>query len=278
MHLLLLIPGFGAPHAAEKIQFLRRRLLDLHAQSTSEGWTFDAWLFVYDDTSLDAVFDGDMPPLSPDRVRVVRSKGILAEFLIDHCSPSTLREKGYTHVLVTVDDVEFVNVPISTLRRIYDEHRLDILAPALTADSRTAHPHMRERPPVNNAMTTNNAAVVIGRIVNALEWFCYFVDLRGYERWWGVLDRNSPWTWGVDLILHTHFDMRLGILDTVTVRHYYSDDHSEGTGSTPTKRWFAMLDWLQQHKFKYLDPQNVMLFGQTLADITDAPRSSQASQ
>lgn len=294
MNVLVLIPGFGAPHEVEKGVWLRSKIQTLVTQwrqslHSPHPWRFDMWLFVYDnsivpnDLAIPIHSDDGPQSIAPSpHLYVKREHGILAQYMIKYCKPDLLRRLGYTHVLATLDDVEFVNINIAQLKQYYDEFKLDIVQPALSKNSRTPHPNMMVASPSSPSSSTTTITSTaqwsgtdasaltprtVGRVVNGLEWFCYFLDIDRYERWYGMFDMTFPWMWGIDLVVYHHFKMRVAIIDEQQICHYLSDDHSSTTGATTSSRWYQMLDWLQRTQYEHRLPSPTCLVGQTLAEL-----------
>lgn len=279
----MIIPGFGRPHSEEKIAWLRDRLELLAQQQkkyhhdTSLQFEYEVWLFVYDNTEIpDALYNHNpynyTPQAEPNsslnrnsnsRLKVVRHPGVLSEFLLQHCHPETIREQQFTHVVVTVDDMAWVNVDVVELKYYYDRFKLDIIQPAMAHGGLTSHTRM-----LVDTTLLETSPSIIGRIVNGMEWFCYFFDVDRYAVWYKMHDVENRWTWGIDLVLYPQLQMKLGILDIQQVNHMLTDDHSATTNDTAMKRWHSMHNWFTKNQYKHLDPAKPRDCGITLQLLT----------
>ena len=213
--LWLIVPGFGAPHAAQKRAILRANL----AQLVAGPWSrIHLDLYVYDDTEL------ELTELATLEVRLHRLPGIVGQFL-EHAW-SAQRPLQYDHVLLLLDDVELqAGATCATARcdkwalaaRALADWGYDALSPALTPDSPTACAYMRaaarppDAPPAPPTIHT----------VNACEMFCYLLTPTGFEVWMAHYDAANPWLWGMDLILAKHMGLRVGLMQHLTARHHF---------------------------------------------------------
>jgi hypothetical protein len=205
MNLFVLIPGFGEPHWDEKCAILDKNL----AVIRRGPWqTVETHVCVYTTTGrrLDHV----------ERIVPHYAPGIVGKFMLEHAHPDALQAKGFTHLLLLLDDVELQDdVDWARALRLYDDLTLDVVSPCLTTDSQVQYPYM-----VTKAATSNADAF----LVNACEMFCYLMDMHGLRRYYRLLDPENPWLWGIDLILVKHGKLRVALLNRMTAKHWYKGE------------------------------------------------------
>jgi len=165
-----------------------------------------------------------LPPDITQYVKLHAEPGIVGEFLLRHGNPARLKEQ-YDYVLFLLDDVEIQpDVDWNEMISLKSDLGLDIMAPSLTVDSVFSYEYMRHQP-------DSQYTVAVPRF---LEYFCYFMDMRALERYYRLLKEDNPWVWGVDLVLVKHGKLRVGILNTMTVKHYYmGESYAYVKGANP---------------------------------------------
>lgn len=205
--LFAIVPGYGSPHSDVKELVLRNNLRVI------EQYPWESWEMVVCKYSSEE--SDPMPPdiLQNPNVRLVEERGIVGQFLIKHAKPDILKERGYTHVLMVLDDVEMVMASWSwdSIFQWFDDMRADILAPSLCKGDPCAFPHMN---------TTPEARDVTLKMVPVCEFFCYIMPLESYKRYYPFLDNNNPWMWGMDLCLKKHMNLNVFLMNHVIARHY----------------------------------------------------------
>jgi hypothetical protein len=234
MNLFVLIPGMGDPHWAEKSAILARNM----AVIRRGPWK---------DVEVHACVYTPGRRLEVERVVAHYGPGIVGDFLLRHCRPDDLQEKGFTHVLLLLDDVELQDdVDWCRLLRLYDDLALDIASPSMTPDSKVQYDYMVTKA---KAPHGSNADAFL---VNACEMFCYLMDLNGLRRYYRLLDADNPWLWGIDLVLVKHGRLRVALMNKMTMRHHYK---GEGYALAPHRNPHADL-------VKYLEK-----YGETTATM-----------
>lgn len=205
--LFAIIPGFGGPNVDTKIEILRLNLRAIQAYTWQH---LKLRICVYDDTQLPLAIT-NLP-----FVEVVREPGIVGEFLMRHADPSTI-EPCFDTVLMLLDDVLLASpFPWDNIFKWKNEFHLDIMSPALTKDSKFVYPYMLQNTETSPAYTL--------RIMRVCEFFCYIMDRASYTRFYSHLDNNNPWLWGLDLIMEKHLHLRVGIMNTVLMKHFYQGE------------------------------------------------------
>jgi len=247
--LKVIIPGFGAPYVDIKTKILKWNLIHLQTHVPA-GMTIEVNVHIYDDTPnpvlerLDEnIWFGDII------ITFHRGKGIVGDFLYCHRHFN----KDVDYVLILLDDVELSpNFDLAYAIDLIKEHKLDMLSPALTDDSPTPYPYMRQS---GIATPQNEPFRKHMRILSACELFCYLMTRSGFETWSNHIVTWNPWLWGMDLLLHVRFGLRVGMPNFMTARHHFQGtvytQHTkdkQSTGSDPHKAW---ADYMKQYNIEH---------------------------
>ena len=199
--ILVVVPGIGQPNFIKKIEILKNNL------SYFNGIECDVCVFNYS--------ENDKIPqyiVNEFDLNVVSEKGIVGDFLIRHITPEFA--KKYTHVIISLDDAEIQEgFSIEDALNFYNENDLDILSLSYTHDSKT---------PWEIMLSHYNS---VGRITTFAELMFYIMDSNRYTKYYEYIFFENPWMWGVDFLLH-HMGFKLGIIDTMSIKHYFG-----GTGN-----------------------------------------------
>lgn len=202
--LFAIIPGFGAPHVETKLSILKRNLDVLQRYAWSH---LQIRICVYDDTELPAWVTHH------PCVQVVREPGIVGDFLIRHATPDDV--DAYDYVFMLLDDIllstDFPWHHIIVWKRDFG---FNIMSPTLTSDSKYVYRYM---------LQDSESACTL-RSVRVCEFFCYFMDASSYKRYYQHLDTNNPWMWGLDLIIDKHMNLSVGLMNWVTMKHFFHGD------------------------------------------------------
>lgn len=213
--LFVVVPGFGRPHADEKIRILSSNIQLL--QSCGAWGKVSVTVCVYDKHVLAAVPD----TLLAGATWVVET-GVVGQFIRRHASPHATC--AYDYVMVLLDDVELQsNIDFESLLQFQRVLGLDIMSPALTLDSKRQFDFMLTQP--------SHPATL--KITTACEAFCYLMPFSAFKRYHAILDgvaADNPWLWGVDMCLYKCFDFRVAIANHMTMRHHFK---SEGYSVRP---------------------------------------------
>lgn len=202
MIIRIIIPGFGKPCLDDKIAILKNNL-EVIARTAPLDAKLDVHLHVYDDSTM-PVGEYALP------FHVHRKAGIVGNFIEQHAKDPTIHESE--KVMMILDDVELnESFNLREAIRIQENMFFDIISPTLTQDSPTFYDYMR-------TCHTNTPVV---HITSACEMFCYVMPTNSFLKWAQHLDPRNPWLWGMDLLLTRKFDLRVGMLPSMTVTHYF---------------------------------------------------------
>ena len=247
--LKVIVPGFGAPYVDVKTTILKWNLIHLQSHRPANV-AIEVNVHIYDDTPDpvlekwdECVWHGDIT------ITFHRGKGIVGDFLYCHRH----FDQGVDYVLVLLDDVELSpNFHLGRAIDLLDEHKLDILSPALTDDSPTSYPYMRQTEGEQAEGAASQPFKRHLRILAACELFCYLTTRTAFRTWTNHMQPWNPWLWGMDLLLHVRFGLRVGMPNFMTARHHFQgtayaqhtkDPHS--LGSDPHKAW---ADYMKHYK------------------------------
>lgn len=252
--LLVLFGGFGQPQITRKNAILKRTLDTLErfreqsCRNPGNVWEYECWIPKYDNSSL--CDDAKSNP----RVRVLceNEPGYIAHFIIKYANPELVKKSGFSHVICTLDDSEWINLDIEELLVYYNLFQLDIAQPALSNDSIPTHAKMNGDYGIK-ALWNRPKTKYIGRVVQSMEWFTYFFDVRRYSLWWEALDLENPCCWHIDNCLHAEFGMRLGIIETMQIKHHLSMGPYLGENDP---REVAARRYKEKRKYKHYDMTN----------------------
>lgn len=212
--LFVLIPGFGEPNVATKLDILYTNI------QTMKQYPWAHLLIricVYDDTLLPSWLIQDA------NVEIVRQPGIVADFIRECAIPQTLYDNKFDYVMLLLDDVLLTkSFPWQDVLRWKKELNIDIISPSLSHDSKHVYKYMLQ----------NRSMYSTLRITRVCEMFCYFMDIASFTRYYQHMDASNPWLWGLDLILDMKLGLSTAIMDTVVMKHFF---HGEGYLQRPDK-------------------------------------------
>lgn len=208
------LSGFGAPHVEEKLRILKsnRSIIESSVKWSSIHYT----ICCYDDTNFEELEKDSC-------ITIIRSKGIVGQFLKRYLVPETTSTQ-YDYLLLLLDDVELQpNVSFAKMIDYLNYFQLDVLSPSMTRSSKHQFTYMLTDPSYDRPML---------KITSVLEYFCYFTTPRWYASYYETIEPDqNPWMWGLDMILYRQFKYRIGILNHMTMRHWYKN---ESYGLHPT--------------------------------------------
>lgn len=211
--LFVVIPGFGAPNVATKLQILQQNLNLI----TSHPWTrLKITICVYDDTEFPEWV------INHPHIQIIREKGIVAEFLIRHANPQIIPDE-YDLFMGLMDDILLgAPFPWTQVLTWMDDFKLDIISPSLTQDSKHVYKYMLQ--------DTASQPHYTLRITRVCEFFCYIMPRSSFNRYYQHLDAKNPWLWGLDIILERRLHMRVAMMNTVVMKHFFQ---SQGYHARP---------------------------------------------
>lgn len=202
--LFVLVTGFGEPYWDHKVSILTENLRKI----TEYPWDhLHVRVCQYENPESQK---HRIPEelVSKYNLEVLYSPGIVGDFIRLHGNPRDLQ--GYTHVLLLLDDVEIISVDFEQALAYQRDLSLDLLSLSMTRDSKCVNPYMLQQPNVGLRVTT------------ACEYFWYLFPMSGYVKYYPHVYPDNPWMWGLDLVLHKHLKLNVGILGRMTMRHWYS--------------------------------------------------------
>jgi hypothetical protein len=209
MALFVLITGFGNPHWEHKLTILENNLKKI----TAYPWAYvDITICQFEDPNKYKI-----PQVLIDtyKLNIKYEAGIVGHFIKRWANPVTL--KGYDYVLLLLDDIELINMDFKKLLSYQKEFGLDILSPCLTLDSKYQYKYLLHMPSSNVNL----------KIASVCEYFCMFFPISSFSKYYEHVHEDNPWMWGLDLVLHKHLGMKIGILNTMQMKHWYKSESYE---------------------------------------------------
>ena len=170
----------------------------------------DIEIYCYDDSTM-------TPYQQSFDARIIHKQGVIGQYIYNDLKPD--RIESYDRVVLLLDDVELQrNCSLSDMIDIQDKYHFDILSPCLTHDSKYSHKFMLQH-------ESSNCVV---RDVNFLEFFLYvFKPSDGsYRKWHELFDQDTKWMWGMDYVLHNYLKLKLGLLNTMSMKHWFKNNKS----------------------------------------------------
>jgi len=238
--LFVLVPGWGAPHLAEKTEILAKNI----ARISSYPWSSVSVRVCVYDSAPEARLD-------PCEIReafgaaqnviteVFYESGAPGDFVRRFASPEDPVVSSADYALLLLDDVELQpDTDFAELLRYQREFGPAIVSPTLTRDSLHVFPHMLSGAAAAAGVAAPGAAVV----TPVCEFFAYFMDTETtLPRYHAFLDRENPWMWGMDLVLHRRMGIKAILAGRATMRH-----HFKGSGAAP-ETFAARRAYLAKH-------------------------------
>lgn len=243
--LFVLVPGWGAPHLAEKTEILSKNI----ARISSYPWSSVSVRVCVYDSAPEARLD-------PCEIReafgaaqnviteVFYESGAPGDFVRRFASPEDPVVSSADYALLLLDDVELQpDTDFAELLRYQREFGPAIVSPTLTYDSLHVFPHMLQ----GAANPAGGIGAYASRSCSAAvtpvcEFFAYFMDTAvTLRRYHAFLDPENPWMWGMDLLLYRRMGIKTILLSGVTMRHYF-----KGSGAAP-ETFAARRAYLAKH-------------------------------
>lgn len=205
--LFVIIPGFGSPNLNVKLEILK---MNLRVIQDYDWKHLKVRICVYDDSPLPSWLT------SLDFVDIIREKGIVAEYLIRHAKPEDI-DPCYDVIMMLLDDILLLS-PFSWHQVLQwkQDLKLDIMSPVLSHDSAHVYKYMLQ--------DTATRPIHTVRIMRVCEFFCYILDPVAYRQFYPHFDEKNPWMWGLDLIMERHLKLRIGLMNTVVMKHFFQGD------------------------------------------------------
>lgn len=206
MSVLVVVPGFGSPHINAKADILRRNMATLAPLNP------DFVIFCYEPDGPAAV-----PINLPLPAKWIYEPGIIGQFIKRHITPEYARARAYDYIILLLDDIELdAKIDYAKVLKFMDLTGLDMVSPTLASRDMSFWGEIMTPIP--------DSPNIIARIMPFIELFCYIFRADAYcEKYWPFVDADNPWMWGLDFILQSHMKIRAGLLNNVTMKHYFAN-------------------------------------------------------
>lgn len=225
MRILVFISGFGAPHINEKLNILQNNLCLLQ-QTKPEQAILDVWIAQYDDSFR---IPNEYAKFINGQIVVYYEKGFVGHFFQIITTPD--RVKDYDYLFCILDDIQLENnFNLTKMIEIKETWNLNILSPCINPKSKFLYSYM----------LANDIPNLLLKIPFKCEYFCYLMDYKSYCQYHPFFHKDNPYMWGMDCIIVKHMKLRVGLLNTMTMIHYYVHE-SYTELDTPRK---ALKDYL----------------------------------
>lgn len=210
MRILLFISGFGGSHAEHKLEILKSNL-KLLDQTRPDECCLDVWIAQYDDTV-------EIPEAYRDYVSgefvVYREKGFVGHFIRTIATPEKVA--NYDYVFLLLDDVRLdETVHLGEMIQIKERWNLNLVSPSMNPEGLAQFRYMF-------AVADPNLYL---RMTNACEYFCYLMDYDSYCSYHTFFHEENPSMWGMDGILVRKMKLRIALINTMTMTHYYKNEN-----------------------------------------------------
>lgn len=203
--LYLLITGFGTPNWDHKVKILKNNLEKLGKIQWSK---LKITVCQYSDKNM---FMIPQDLIDKYNIHVIYEKGIVGEYIIRHASDELIKE--YDYIMLLLDDVELLELDFLKMIKYYNDFSFDILSPCLSTDSKYQYEYMITSP--------NNVDI---NVVNVCEYFCLLFSTQNFKKYYIHLYPDNQWMWGLDLVLKKHLQMKVGLLNKMTVKHWFKNE------------------------------------------------------
>ena len=219
--LYVLISGFGTPHWEHKVDILKKNLEKIHDPTV--------WKKVH--VCVCQYSDPQLYPLPKEwtdlySIEVIYERGIVGEFIHRYASPSRLA--GYDYVLCLLDDIELLQINWDHLIRYVKDLDFDLLSPSLSTDSKYQYRYMLHEP--------YNLSTI--KVTACCEYFCLFANTRNFKKYYDHVDPQNPWMWGLDLILKKHLGLKVGVVNTMVMKHWYKNESYQDRPDVPPMKGY----------------------------------------
>lgn len=203
--ILIAVCGIGDPNFDTKISACVNNI-ELIKKTAPTDSQLEFKMFAYDER-LQSRLD-ILPSCS-----IIRENGFVGEFIFRHLQPSMV--SVYDRIIVTLDDVILMpNVNIKEMLDIQDKYNYAIISPTHTVDSNIKFEIQRTRHEIDqpSVLTTSFA-----------EFFFYVMNPRSkaYHDWLSCFDDETKSMWGIDMLLHKVFGMKIGLINHMHINHLY---------------------------------------------------------
>lgn len=233
MNLLCIIPGFGNPYYESKLEILTRNLKYI---SQFPG-NIDLIICVYDELNIDFIKINCV--YKNINIIIKYETGIIGEFLLKYTDPKALHDNNYWGVMILLDDIELQpSFHWNKILKLINDFDLDIFSPCLTKDSKVIYNYMLKK-----------QSKSLLNIVNCCELFCYILPLKRYSNYYQLINKSNPWMWGVDLILKKVGNLKIGLSNSIQMRHYFQSNMS----AHKNLRYSEMTNYLKTYNLTHIE-------------------------
>ncbi len=224
--ILVAVCGVGDPNFDEKILACTNNIEAITKTAPSKYKNkIDFVFYAYDDQLTNELN-------CYNNCKIVRAPGFVGEFIYRHLQQHKV--KNYDRIIVMLDDIELQsNFNLNDLLEIQNTYKFDIVTPALTSDSKSSHKFMKTR-----GIKTKDTILHVGFV----EFFMYVMKpaSKAYRQWLSCFNEHTRTMWGIDLVLHQELELKLGLIDNMTIRHMYIG----GSRADGRKEMLEMFDRL----------------------------------
>lgn len=242
--LYVLISGFGTPHWEHKVEILKNNLEKIH---DSNIWKkVHICICQYSDPQLCQI-----PNELKDKysIEVIYEKGIVGEFI--HRYASSDRISNYDYILCLLDDIELQQINWNLLTHYVKALEFDLLSPALSRDSKYQYSYMLHEP-------YNLSSI---KVTSCCEYFCIFANTRNFKKYYEHVDPKNPWMWGLDLILTKHLGLKVGVVNTMIMKHWYKNEsYHDRPDVSPMIGYDAIIEKYGETKEALAEQQAVLYY------------------
>lgn len=200
------VSGFGSPHIEEKIRILWNNMSNINRYKWSK---IQYTICCYDNSDM-TQFE------KHSNITIIRDRLIVGQYIQKYLVPGT-ESTSYDYILCILDDIELQNdIDWGKIIHYSRYFQIDIISPSMTLDSKYQFIYM---------LHDKNHSTNCIKITAALEYFCYFMTSESYNKYYPHVDGNrNPWMWGLDMVLNKHLCLRLGIINHMTMKHWYKNE------------------------------------------------------
>ena len=209
--LFVIIPGFGGPNIEHKCHILESNLNVIRSYDWQQSPIIK--ICVYDQTAFSIIPE---KLLNDPNIKWIYQKGVVGEFLLSNACPCIDLYETTEYILILLDDVELQsNVKFDKMIEYMNTFNLDILSPTLTLDSKFQFNYMLQMPNYDNVISVSSAC----------ELFCYFMKYSSYIfKYFPAIEKSNPWMWGLDMMLYKYFNINIGLINGMTMKHHYKNN------------------------------------------------------
>lgn len=225
----IIIIAFGEPYVDFKLDVLKNNIEKLRGMD----FEIDIELNLYSD---DPAIEQKIRDIDPS-IKINQSKGHLLQLLFKFNEPK--KYEKYDYVILTMDDLEILNVDLNKLIEQQKKYNLDLISPRVLNAHMTMVKHLRGL-----------------RTSIQVEFFFYFMTPQAFERYFNYIDKSHITLWGYDFAISTGIGLRCAIDYNMVCMHHIRSSVGKLINNTGYKE----LDELQRKVgFKLFEQVNNMV-------------------